>query len=287
MRLFSTHITSPGEAIPVPDAWREAFTGAAIERQAIGESRADVFLLRCRNGEELFLKAEAIGTSSELPDEVERLRWLKRNGLPGPDVLDADTEDSRHGLLMRAVSGQDLASARHLAPQQVIDILVMALRTLHRVPVETCPFDHCLEARIATARQRMNAGLVDETDFDDERQGLRPPEVFADLLASRPNTVDRVVTHGDACLSNFMADAGCFSGFIDCGRLGVSDRFQDLALAARSIERNFGREWAALFFRQYGMVHGIVVDHSTLHRWGIRLVPLLDKTFRRHKRPAE
>ena len=31
---------------------------------------------------------------------------------------------------------------------------------------------------------------------------------------------------------------------------------------------------------------GIVVDHSTLHRWVIRLVPLLDKAFRRHKRPV-
>ncbi|QLH61949.1 IS6 family transposase [Serratia symbiotica] len=29
---------------------------------------------------------------------------------------------------------------------------------------------------------------------------------------------------------------------------------------------------------------GIVVDHSTLQRWGIRLVPLLDKALRRHKR---
>ena len=29
---------------------------------------------------------------------------------------------------------------------------------------------------------------------------------------------------------------------------------------------------------------GIVVDHSTLHHWVIRLVPLLDKAFRRHKR---
>lgn len=28
---------------------------------------------------------------------------------------------------------------------------------------------------------------------------------------------------------------------------------------------------------------GIVVDHSTLHRWVIRLVPLLDKAFRRRK----
>ncbi|ULH11496.1 IS6 family transposase [Serratia marcescens] len=29
---------------------------------------------------------------------------------------------------------------------------------------------------------------------------------------------------------------------------------------------------------------GIIVDHSTLYRWLIRLVPLLDKAFRRHKR---
>ncbi|WP_447881122.1 IS6 family transposase [Serratia fonticola] len=29
---------------------------------------------------------------------------------------------------------------------------------------------------------------------------------------------------------------------------------------------------------------GIAVDHSTLHRWVIRLVPMLDKAFRRHKR---
>ncbi|HHA2302509.1 IS6 family transposase [Enterobacter asburiae] len=29
---------------------------------------------------------------------------------------------------------------------------------------------------------------------------------------------------------------------------------------------------------------GVIVDHSTLHRWAIRLVPLLDKAFCRHKR---
>ena len=31
---------------------------------------------------------------------------------------------------------------------------------------------------------------------------------------------------------------------------------------------------------------GIIVDHSTLHRWVSHLVPLLDKAFRRHKRPV-
>lgn len=31
---------------------------------------------------------------------------------------------------------------------------------------------------------------------------------------------------------------------------------------------------------------GIIVDHSTLHLWVIRLEPLLDKAFRRYKRPV-
>jgi transposase-like protein len=29
---------------------------------------------------------------------------------------------------------------------------------------------------------------------------------------------------------------------------------------------------------------GISVDHSTVHRWAIKLLPVLEKTFRRHKR---
>jgi putative transposase len=32
--------------------------------------------------------------------------------------------------------------------------------------------------------------------------------------------------------------------------------------------------------------HGIEVDHSTMHRWVIKLVPLFEKSFRQHKRPA-
>ena len=30
----------------------------------------------------------------------------------------------------------------------------------------------------------------------------------------------------------------------------------------------------------------IGVDHSTVHRWVIKLAPVFEKTFRRHKRPA-
>jgi putative transposase len=30
----------------------------------------------------------------------------------------------------------------------------------------------------------------------------------------------------------------------------------------------------------------IGVDHSTVHRWVVKVVPLFEKTFRKHKRPV-
>ncbi|MGU9813927.1 APH(3')-II family aminoglycoside O-phosphotransferase [Pseudomonas sp. LF135] len=237
----------------IPDKWRAQFAQALIEQQAIGESRADVFRLRQVGRKDLFLKAEPLVEFSELADEIERLRWLRQVDLPAPVVLDELIDTHHHWLLMTAVPGQDLASANTLSAAQTVDILATALRTLHQVPIAQCPFDHALQQRIALARAHVNAGLIDETDFDDERLGRSLEDVFVELLSNQPNTHDLVVSHGDACLPNFMAADGRFSGFIDCGRLGISDRYQDLALAARSIERNVGPKWVKPFFELYGV----------------------------------
>jgi len=241
------------EDIPVPKKWLQGFSDAVIERQAIGESSADVFRIFNDKRADLFVKSEPVSDYSELPNEIERLRWLKQAGLPGPAVLDYAMENSRHWLLMSAVAGCDLAGAKDLPAPQVIRIMACALRALHNVPVSECPFNHQLEPRIAVAGKRMGAGLVDELDFDDSRLGRSASELFAELLSMLPTPEDLVVCHGDACLPNFMADENGFTGFLDCGRLGISDRYQDLALAARSIERNLGPEWVTPFFEDYGI----------------------------------
>ncbi|MFM9429043.1 transposase-like protein, partial [Variovorax sp. GrIS 2.14] len=31
---------------------------------------------------------------------------------------------------------------------------------------------------------------------------------------------------------------------------------------------------------------GVVVDHATVHRWAIKILPVLAAVFRRHKRPV-
>ncbi|MFM0730563.1 aminoglycoside 3'-phosphotransferase [Paraburkholderia sediminicola] len=254
----------------IPTKWREKFAGALIERQVVGESGAEVFRIQCGSGEELFLKSEPTGLPSELPGEVERLQWMNRRNLPGPTVLGDAMEDNRHWLLMTAVPGCDLANANNLSPLQIVEILAVALRSLHAVPIAECPFDHRLEERIAVAQNRVSVGLVDEADFDNERRGRAATDVLAELLSTLPETGDLVVTHGDACLPNFMADGSRFTGFIDCGRLGVSDRYQDLALTARSIVRNLGQDWVEPFFREYG----VEPDHQR-----IAFYCLLDEFF--------
>jgi aminoglycoside 3'-phosphotransferase II len=45
------------------------------------------------------------------------------------------------------------------------------------------------------------------------------------------------------------------SGLVDCGNAGIADRYQDLALCARSVADNLGPEWVPALFARYGVEH--------------------------------
>ena len=93
---------------------------------------------------------------------------------------------------------------------------------------------------------------MDESDFETIHLGMGALELYAELAASAPAESDIVVCHGDASMPNFMSDAGRFTGFIDCARLGLADRHQDLVIATRSIAHNFGPAAVDQFIAAYG-----------------------------------
>lgn len=259
-------------ALDLPATLLQRLTGYSSHQDELGCSSANVLLLDHDERDPLVLKIEPASNVSELAGECARLEWLSMQGLPSPRVVAYETQADRHFLLMTRLAGSDLASSVGiLRADRIIFILAAAFKMLHSVDPAACPFNHRLDRRIEDARKRVEAGAVDEDDFDDERKGRSAEDLFSELCRLKPSEEDIVVTHGDACLPNFMASDGAFTGFIDCGRLGLADRHQDLALACWSIRHNLGDEWVKPFLDIYG---GLAIDETK-----IAYYRLLDEFF--------
>ena len=179
----------------MPATWARRLAGYAWEKQPVGKSQASTFRLTAPGKPTLFVKAERSGLFCEIMNEANRLRWMGEQGLPCPQVLALEAIGGWHWLLMSALEGDDLSRRGRRLPNEIIELAVAALKRLHAMPVESCPFDHRLGRRLADARSRVAAGRVDPREFDVERRSRTPAQLLDELLARRPPNADRVVTH--------------------------------------------------------------------------------------------
>jgi aminoglycoside phosphotransferase len=81
--------------------------------------------------------------------------------------------------------------------------------------------------------------LIHETPADDCPFGERLPGA--------------VLTHGDACLPNFLFSDGRLTGVVDVGKCGLYDPAFDLATAVWSVQHNLGPGHARAFLDAYGI----------------------------------
>lgn len=260
-------------AADVPASLTGAVAGYAWARNTIGESGGAVYRLHGKPGApELYLKHGKHRVADDIDAEAARLRWLAEY-LPVPRVVQFERASQEAWLLMTALPGLSAYQVLKAHPESrpaVVDALAAFLRRLHAIPLAACPFTSDLGQRLSLARARIEAGLVDADDFDEEREGWSAEQVWDAMQALLPLDSDPVVTHGDYSLDNLLLRDGQVVGCIDAGRVGVADRYQDLAIMWNCLGE-FGAPLQERFMRSYGIAD---IDQGKL-----ALHLLLDELF--------
>lgn len=250
--------TPADDAVPVPAlpaGLAETLAGYRWVGDTVGQSEGAVYRLTDKAGvPDLFVKHGAGRPADDVTDEMTRLLWLSGR-LPVPQVCAFVRTAQEAWLVTSALPGEtalELMASSKDSCEALVDTLAYLLRQFHALPVDECPFSAGLAPKLKAARARIDGGLVDIADFDEERQGWSADDVWRALQMMGAPVEDPVVSHGDFSLNNVLVNAGAVTGCIDVGRLGIADRYQDLAIVWNGL-REFGPQFQDRFLRQYGV----------------------------------
>ena len=204
-------------------------------------------------------------TSEEAENEFRVMEWLQGK-LPVPKVLGYEKDDKNTYLLMTKVPGEMACADKFLKdPDQLTTILVAGLHALWQVDINSCPCNWNLERKLQKAKYAVANNLVDIEDAEPDtfgENGFENPNHLLEWLLSNKPEEELVFSHGDFCLPNILIENGEVSGYIDLGRTGISDKWQDIALCYRSLLHNFdgkytGKQYqgfyAEVFFEKLGL----------------------------------
>ena len=248
----------------VPASMADDVAGYQWVRSTVGESGGAAYRLHGRPGApDLYLKHGTGDVADDLTDEMLRLRWMAQY-TPVPAVRRFVSAPGEAWLLMTVLPGETAYQVMEARPHEraaIVDALARFLRRLHAIPVSRCPFTSGHDHRLEQARARIDAGLVEEDDFDAEREGWTAEQVWDAMQSLLPFIPDPVVTHGDFSLDNILIAGGEVVGCIDVGRAGIADRYQDLAILWNCLSE-FDGELQARLFERYGIVEP---DRRKLH----------------------
>ncbi|MEV4686347.1 aminoglycoside 3'-phosphotransferase [Microbacterium sp. LWH3-1.2] len=224
-------MTIPLEDVEVPETVARLARGAQLTPVWVNELGGMTF----RTADGRYVKYGPRNDETSFDGEAERLRWAAAY-TPVPQVLEAGGDEGHEWLVTAALPGLSAVDPRWIADAATaVRVVGQGLRALHdALPVDDCPFDWRVPARIANAAGR----------------GIRLPEALRDAPP-----IDRlVVCHGDACCPNTLIGRdGRWSGHVDLGALGVGDRWADIAVASMSTAWNYGEGWEDALIEAYGV----------------------------------
>lgn len=239
----------------LPPGLAARLTGYECRQNRVAASDAAVYRMGRSGAADLYLKLGRGRAAQALVEEHARLAWCAGR-LPVARVEHFECTGNRAWLLSRAIPGRTAYEWAIDSPSrvpQIVAALAEFLQRMHSLPAQLCPFQAHHLLRLAQARQRLEAGLIDAEDFDPSRQGWTPREVWRELQRLLPLNADKVVTHGDCSLDNIIVNTrGEVVGVVDLGRLGVADRYQDLSILWNNLSE-FGEPAQRLLLARYGV----------------------------------
>lgn len=234
-----------------PKALQMLLVGMDCEINNIGRSTAGVY--KYYNSKiSYYLKIQPI--LHGLHREYEIMKWLDEK-LPVPRMVYFNSYKGFEYLLMTEIKGEILCSECFLNnPEKAVKLLANGIKILQTIPIETCVFDNSLEIKLKEALYNIENNLVDMDDWEKVNRFDSPMELLKYLENNKPKELELSFTHGDYCLPNILADGDKVNGFIDLGRGGIGDIYQDVALCVRSLKHNFSTDdYTDLFFKYLEM----------------------------------
>ena len=201
----------------------------------IGQSGSKVFCFK-----DMVLKIQEQNEESDT--EYKIMKWLLSKNFV-PKIIAFEKSENMSYLLMSKIKGKMLCSSEFMEnPKLLIKLLAKGLKMLWQTDISDCPCNSCLDNKLKLAKYRVENNLCSIYDVEEGTYGENgfdsPKHLFEWLNSNRPDE-NYVFSHGDYCLPNIFADKDKISGFIDLGRAGIADKYQDIALCYRSLKDNF------------------------------------------------
>ncbi len=224
--------------IEIPQVIRERIGDAAPVTDETGMSSAQVSIYPS-----CVLKIQE--RSAETDNEVQVARSYA-GAFPMPEILEYVTQGKTAYTLMSRVQGEMLCAPDYRSnPHEMIRLMARAIKLLWNVDIKETQGRteqiSRLQERLKQARYNVENGLVDLGNVEPETfgpGGFDSPEDLLNWLETNQLPEDLVFTHGDMCLPNIFTENGEITGIIDLGKAGPADRWQDIAIAIRSLHHN-------------------------------------------------
>lgn len=223
------------EKLYLPQKILEIIKDKNFEKDEIGMSDSSVLIF-----DDMVLKIQPCSKWSK--NEHVMMDWLK-NKISVPECILNLADNGMDYLLMSKISGKMSCDDEFMNnPKMLVFVLADAIKQLWKIDVTDCPVVNDLNTLLSAASYRVENDLVDVSESEPETFGKggfkSPEELLLWLYDNRPKE-DFVLSHGDFSLPNVFIDGNRFSGFVDIGKMGVADRYRDIAICYRSLHHNF------------------------------------------------